>query len=54
LLLVDVFSRGLTGKQAEKVLEKAGMTVNKNTIPYVNSPRVTSNRPHPIPEGALV
>jgi len=43
LLLVDVFSRGITGKQAEKALEIAGMTVNKNTIPYdVNTPMVTS------------
>lgn len=43
LLLVDVFSKGITGKQAEKALEYAGMTVNKNTIPYdVNTPMVTS------------
>ena len=43
LLLVDVFSKGITGKQAEKALENAGMTVNKNTIPYdVNTPMVTS------------
>ncbi len=43
LLLVDVFSKGITGKQAEKALENAGITVNKNTIPYdVNSPMVTS------------
>jgi glycine hydroxymethyltransferase len=43
LMLVDVFSKGITGKQAEKVLENAGITVNKNTIPYdVNSPMVTS------------
>jgi glycine hydroxymethyltransferase len=43
LLLVDVFSKGITGKQAEKALENAGMTVNKNTIPYdVNPPMVTS------------
>ena len=34
LLLVDVFSQGLTGKEAEAALEKAGMTVNKNTIPF--------------------
>ena len=40
--------------QAEKVLEKAGLTVNKNTIPYVDSPMVTRNRPHPIPESILV
>lgn len=43
LMLVDVFSKGITGKQAEKALEMAGMTVNKNTIPYdTNSPMVTS------------
>ena len=43
LLLVDVFSKGITGKQAEKALEMAGMTVNKNTIPYdANTPMVTS------------
>ena len=34
LILVDVFSKGITGKQAEKALEQAGMTVNKNTIPF--------------------
>jgi glycine hydroxymethyltransferase len=43
LMLVDVFSKGITGKQAEKVLENAGITVNKNTIPFdTNSPMVTS------------
>ena len=43
LMLVDVFSKEITGKQAEKALEMAGMTVNKNTIPYdTNSPMVTS------------
>ncbi len=34
LFLVDVFSKGLTGKAAEKALEEAGITVNKNTIPF--------------------
>ena len=34
LLLVDVFSQGITGKDAEAALEKAGITVNKNTIPF--------------------
>jgi glycine hydroxymethyltransferase len=34
LLLVDVVSRGLTGKVAEKALDAAGITVNKNMIPY--------------------
>jgi glycine hydroxymethyltransferase len=33
LLLLDVDSIGLSGKQAEKALEKVGITVNKNTIP---------------------
>ena len=43
LMLVDVFSKGITGKQAEKALENAGITVNKNTIPYdANPPMVTS------------
>jgi glycine hydroxymethyltransferase len=34
LLLVDVTSRGLTGKQAEKALDAAGITVNRNGIPW--------------------
>jgi glycine hydroxymethyltransferase len=43
LMLVDVFSKGITGKEAEQALERAGMTVNKNTIPYdTNPPMVTS------------
>lgn len=43
LMLVDVFSKGHTGKVAEKALEAAGITVNKNTIPFdSNSPMVTS------------
>ncbi len=43
LILVDVFSKGITGKEAEKALDAAGITVNKNTIPFdTNSPMVTS------------
>src|ERR687886_1671275 len=45
LLLVDVFmgGQGITGKDAEKALEAAGITVNKNTIPFdTNKPFVTS------------
>ena len=43
LVLVDVFSRGITGKVAEAALDKAGITVNKNTIPFdTNSPMVAS------------
>ncbi|MBI4750608.1 MAG: serine hydroxymethyltransferase [Acidobacteria bacterium] len=38
LLLVDVFSKGITGKVAEKVLEHAAITVNKNTIPFDKNP----------------
>jgi len=34
LLLVDVVSRGLTGKLAEQALDQAGITVNKNMIPF--------------------
>jgi len=43
LLLVDVAASGLSGKVAEEALEEAGMTVNKNTIPYdPNPPMVAS------------
>jgi glycine hydroxymethyltransferase len=43
LMLVDVFSRGITGKVAEAALGKAGITVNKNAIPFdQNPPRVAS------------
>src|SRR5208282_4763909 len=39
LLLVDVFEKGILGSEAELALGKAGITVNKNTIPYdVNPP----------------
>lgn len=43
LVLLDVRPWGLTGKEAEALLEEAGITVNKNTIPYETaSPFVTS------------
>lgn len=43
LLLVDLRSKGLTGKTAEKVLDEVKITVNKNTVPYdPESPFVTS------------
>src|SRR5260370_5693846 len=38
LLLVDVTARGLTGKIAEKALDAAGITVNRNTIPFETRP----------------
>lgn len=34
LLLIDVKSKGITGKKAEKALDEANITVNKNTIPF--------------------
>ena len=43
LMLVDLRSKGLTGKLAERVLDQAGITVNKNTVPReTQSPFVTS------------
>lgn len=43
LVLVDLRPKGLTGKQAEKSLERAGMTCNKNGIPFdPEKPTVTS------------
>ncbi|MGE3803484.1 MAG: serine hydroxymethyltransferase [Gemmataceae bacterium] len=38
LLLVDVVSRGTTGKIAEQALDAAGITVNKNMIPFDERP----------------
>jgi glycine hydroxymethyltransferase len=38
LMLVDVFSRGVTGKEAEQALEHAAITVNKNAIPFDKNP----------------
>ena len=43
LMLIDVKSKGLTGKEAETMLDDANVTVNKNTIPFeTDSPSVTS------------
>ncbi|MEE8447333.1 MAG: serine hydroxymethyltransferase, partial [Gemmatimonadota bacterium] len=43
LLLVDLRNTDLTGKDAEEMLERAGITVNKNTVPFeTRSPFVTS------------
>jgi glycine hydroxymethyltransferase len=43
LLLVDLRPKGLTGTQAEKALERAGITCNKNGIPFdTENPTVTS------------
>ena len=43
LMLIDLTSRQLTGKVAEETLDRAGITVNKNTIPYdPQKPSITS------------
>jgi glycine hydroxymethyltransferase len=38
LMLVDVSGKGVTGKEAEAALDEAGITVNKNAIPYDQKP----------------
>jgi glycine hydroxymethyltransferase len=42
-MLVDVFSKGITGKVAEAALGKAGITVNKNAIPFDQNPPMTAS-----------
>jgi glycine hydroxymethyltransferase len=43
LMLVDVFSKGITGKQAEAALGEAGITVNKNAIPFDRNPPMVAS-----------
>jgi glycine hydroxymethyltransferase len=43
LMLVDVFSKGITGKVAEAALGKAGITVNKNAIPFDRNPPLVAS-----------
>ena len=43
LMLVDVFSKGVTGKAAEAALGKAGITVNKNAIPFDQNPPMVAS-----------
>jgi glycine hydroxymethyltransferase len=43
LMLVDVFSKGLTGKVAEAALGRAGITVNKNAIPFDQNPPMVAS-----------
>jgi glycine hydroxymethyltransferase len=43
LMLVDVFSKGLTGKVAEAALGKAGIAVNKNAIPFDQNPPMVAS-----------
>ncbi|MDR3176563.1 MAG: serine hydroxymethyltransferase [Desulfovibrio sp.] len=43
MMLIDLSNKGITGKEAETALDKAGITVNKNTVPFeTRSPFVTS------------
>jgi glycine hydroxymethyltransferase len=43
LMLVDVFSKGITGKVAEAALGKANITVNKNVIPFDRNPPLVAS-----------
>ncbi|MCW5214511.1 serine hydroxymethyltransferase, partial [Desulfobulbus sp. US5] len=43
LLLIDLSSKNLTGKDAEERLEKAGLTVNKNAIPFDTQSRFVTS-----------
>jgi len=43
LFLADVFSKGITGKEAEQALEAAEITVNKNTIPFDEHPPMVAS-----------
>ena len=43
LMLVDVFSKGVTGKVAEGALDRAGITVNKNAIPFDQNPPMVAS-----------
>ncbi len=43
LMLVDLTPKGITGNEAEKALDAAGITCNKNSIPYDQKPPVTTS-----------
>jgi glycine hydroxymethyltransferase len=43
LMLVDTFTKGITGKVAEAALGKAGITVNKNAIPFDQNPPMVAS-----------
>jgi glycine hydroxymethyltransferase len=43
LFLVDIYSKGLTGKDAQPALDRAGITVNKNAIPFDPLPPMTAS-----------
>jgi len=43
LMLIDLSSRDITGSEAESLLEDAGLTVNKNAIPFDSQPRFVTS-----------
>ncbi len=43
LMLINLTNKGLSGKKVEKALEKAGITVNKNTIPFDEKPPLVTS-----------
>jgi len=43
LMLVDLSNKSITGKEAEKILDLAGITLNKNSIPYDDKPPVVTS-----------
>jgi glycine hydroxymethyltransferase len=43
LFLVDIYSKGITGKDAQPALDRAGITVNKNAIPFDPLPPMTAS-----------
>jgi glycine hydroxymethyltransferase len=43
LILLDAFARGVTGKDGERALERASITVNKNTIPFDTRPPLVAS-----------
>ncbi|HEX3371405.1 MAG TPA: serine hydroxymethyltransferase [Candidatus Acidoferrales bacterium] len=42
LFLIDLYSRGITGKDAQPALDRAGITTNKNSIPFDPTPPMTA------------
>ena len=43
LILLDLTSKDITGKEAEEILERAGLTTNKNAIPFDKEPRFVTS-----------
>ena len=43
LILLDLTSKDITGKEAEELLERAGLTTNKNAIPFDKEPRFVTS-----------